>query len=223
MIDIIFNGKGYFSSVYVHKFVTNLTLKNVRSRYNSGVENNKLLEVLQMTNYKFEKDYLYCDGYFRQKSLEDAVLIVDKLLVKMIKDWNEIRHHTPLHIDDLIHEEIDALRDCLYYLTGKDEYNNDPEIREKLHKKYYEYQTYYKYGKEVPEETEEGKKLFEKLHKVKLKQRRAGRVIIKEELWGEWAIPYLNMQNAKVKWTNQKARALKENEFKKKWNIHSNS
>jgi len=108
-----------------------------------------------MTNYKLEKDYLYSDGYYRQKSVEDAVKFVDKLLVKMIKWWNEIRHDTPLHIDDLIHEEIDALRDCLYYLTEYDEYNNDPEVREKLHQKHYEYQSYYKHGKEIPEVPEE--------------------------------------------------------------------
>ena len=144
------------------------------------------------------KDYVYCDGYYRKKSAEEAARIVDELLMDMINDWNKVRHDTPLHVDDLIHEKIDALRDVLYYATKKEEYDNDIEVRQHLHQNYLFWE---QYGAKTEEELEMLRKddnkngnnnLAQKLHKKKLARRRAGRVIIKEELYGEWAFPYLD-------------------------------
>jgi len=144
------------------------------------------------------KDYLYCDGYYRKKPAEEAAKIVDGLLMGMINDWNEVRRDTPLHVDDEIHEKIDALRDVLYYATKKEEYDNDIEVRERLHENYLFWKNY---GAKTEDEFEElrkddtkngNDKLSRKLQKKKLARRRAGRVIIKEELYGEWAFPYLD-------------------------------
>lgn len=144
------------------------------------------------------KDYVYCDGYYRKKSAEEAAKIVDELLIEMINNWNAVRRDTPLHVDDEIHEKIDALRDILYYATKKEEYDNDIEVRERLHE---EYLFWEKYGAKTEEEFEllrkdnnknGNNKISQKLQKKKLARRRAGRVIIKEELYGEWALPYLD-------------------------------
>ncbi|AJH22201.1 hypothetical protein [Bacillus mycoides] len=150
-----------------------------------------------MLNYKLEKDYLYSDGYYRQKSVGDAVNVVDKLLVQLINEWNTVRRDTSLQEDDIMHEKIDALRDCLYYLTNKDEYNNDIEVRQRLHENYHFWEKYgattdEEFDKIRLEEKEKGEpKIEKKLHKKKLQIRRAGRVIIKERLYGMWAVPYL--------------------------------
>ena len=144
------------------------------------------------------KDYVYCDGYYRKKSPEEASKIVDEILIDMINNWNEVRRDTPIHVDDLVHERIDALRDVLYYATKKEEYDNDIEVRERLHQ---EYLFWEQYGVKTEEEFELLRKddnkngnnsLSRKLQKKKLARRRAGRVIIKEDLYGEWAFPYLD-------------------------------
>lgn len=151
-----------------------------------------------MTTYKLEKDYLYSDGYYKQKSVDDAVKVVDEMLVNLINEWNSVRRETSLQEDDLMHEKIDALRDCLYYLTNKDEYNNDVEVRQKLHENYFFWQNHgattdEEFDKLRLEDKEKGEsKLQKKLHKKKLQIRRAGRVIIKETLYGCWGFPYLN-------------------------------
>lgn len=143
------------------------------------------------------KDYVYCDGYYRKKSAEEAVKVVDELLIEMINDWNAIRRDTPLHVDDEIHEKIDALRDVLYYVTKKEEYDNDVEVRQRLHQNYLFWE---QYGAKTEEELEVlwkddnkngNNKLSRKLHKLKLARRRARRVILKEELYGEWAFPLI--------------------------------
>lgn len=138
-----------------------------------------------MKNNKLEKDYLYSDGYYRQKSVKEAVKIVDELLVDMINDWNRIRRDTSLRQDDEMHLVIDALRDCLYYLTNNDEYNNDIDVRQKLHLECLEQEEYY--GKPY----DPNDKLSKKLYREKLKIRRAGRVIIDEPLYGIWAFKHL--------------------------------
>lgn len=148
-----------------------------------------------MLNCKLEKDYLYCDGYYRDKSVEDAVKVVDKLLVKLIADWNSVRRETSYAEDDATHEQIDALRDCLYYLTKNEEYNNNPDVRQKFHESHlfmmdHGEVTEEEFAKIQAEETIESKKEHEKLHRVKTKMRRFGRVIIKERLYGIWALKY---------------------------------
>ncbi|WP_347941349.1 hypothetical protein AAEY33_03900 [Peribacillus simplex] len=151
-----------------------------------------------MESYKLEKDYVYCDGYYRQKSLEDAVKVVDELLVNMINEWNKVRRDTSLQQDDIEHEKIDALRDCLYYLTNNDEYNNDVEVREKLHENYLLWENHGATTKEefdklsLEEKEKRDTKLDKKLDRLKLQRRRAGRVIIKEQVYGEWAIPFMS-------------------------------
>lgn len=149
-----------------------------------------------MENYKLKKDYLYCDGYFRKKSVEDAIEIVDEMLIGLIRSWNESRRETSFQEDDAVHEKIDALRDLLFYLTGKEEYNNDLEVRQRLHENYYfwlndEATTEDEFNKLREEEKEKESSLERKLHKKKLKLRRSGRLIMKERLYGEWALAYM--------------------------------
>src|SRR5699024_8572581 len=81
-----------------------------------------------MQNYKLKKDYLHCEGYYRQKSKKDTIEALDEMLVSMIKNWNSVRRDSSYAEDDFMHQRIDVVRDCLYYLTGKEEYNNEVKV-----------------------------------------------------------------------------------------------
>ncbi|MDF2606273.1 MAG: putative nADH dehydrogenase subunit 2 [Bacillales bacterium] len=118
---------------------------------------------------KLEKDYISASGSFKQKSKEDAVKVVDKVLVEMINEWNSKRQFTTFEEDEEMLEKIDALRDVLYYLTNKDMYNNNPKIREQFHIGYKEY---LEFGDIGENELELDKKV--KMALVKLTHRKNG-------------------------------------------------
>jgi len=150
-----------------------------------------------MQNYKLKKDYLHCEGYYRQKSKKDTIEALDEMLVSMIKNWNSVRRDSSYAEDDFMHQRIDVVRDCLYYLTGKEEYNNEVKVRQKLHDQHYLWNYKSATSDQDFEDLSEvmneihNTSFNKKMHKIKLKRRRANRVIFKEILYGGWALEHL--------------------------------
>jgi len=121
-----------------------------------------------MTNIpnKLERDYISAGGYFKQKTVGEAVKIVDKMLILLIHDWNTSRRLTTAEEDNEMLEEIDALRDVLYYLTQENVYNNDLQIRNKYLNGFFEYLEFGLISEEELLEKKEAKlEMVKKLHK----------------------------------------------------------